>query len=274
MNNKTKENKLFDEYLNNKQLPRQGFGNAFHYFSKLTPTKKRVLTKTRDSIIRSMGVTFRVYDNNKLIDRDWPLDLMPRIIKEKEWIEVKEGLIQRIKAVNLFIHDVYHKQEFLNKNPILKSLILESPNYLKECSGIIPKNKIWANISGTDLIKDHQGNFFVLEDNLRVPSGVAYMLENRNVMKKVVTDLFNKYQVSPVDDYTSQLYTCLSNASYSKEKNKIIVILSPGVFNSAYFEHAYLAQQMGIDLVEASDLFLSKDNYVCLKTINLSLIHI
>ena len=268
MNNKTKENKLFDEYLNNKQLPRQGFGNAFNYFSKLTPTKKRFLTKTRDSIIRSMGVTFRVYDNNKLIDRDWPLDLMPRIIKEKEWIEVKEGLTQRIKAVNLFIHDVYHKQEFLNKNPVLKSLILESPNYLKECSGIIPKNKIWANISGTDLIRDHRGNFFVLEDNLRVPSGVAYMLENRNVMKKVVTDLFNKYQVSPVDDYTSQLYTCLSNASYSKEKNKTIVILSPGVFNSAYFEHAYLAQQMGVDLVESSDLFLSKDNYVCLKTIN------
>ena len=113
MNNKTKENKLFDEYLNNKQLPRQGFGNAFNYFSKLTPTKKRFLTKTRDSIIRSMGVTFRVYDNNKLIDRDWPLDLIPRIIKEKEWIEVKDGLIQRIKAVNLFIHDVYHKQEFL-----------------------------------------------------------------------------------------------------------------------------------------------------------------
>ena len=145
---------------------------------------------------------------------------------------------------------------------------MESPNYLKECSGIIPKNKIWANISGTDLIKDHRGNFFVLEDNLRVPSGVAYMLENRNVMKKVVTDLFNEYQVSPVDDYTSQLYTCLSNASYSKEKNKTIVILSPGVFNSAYFEHAYLAQQMGVDLVESSDLFLSKDNYVCLKTIN------
>ena len=147
-------------------------------------------------------------------------------------------------------------------------MILESPNYLKECSGVVPKNKIWANISGTDLIKDHRGKFYVLEDNLRVPSGVAYMLENRNVMKKVVTDLFNKYKVLPIDDYTSQLYTCLSNASYTNNHKKNIAILSPGIFNSAYFEHAYLAQQMGIDLVESADLFLSKDNFVYMKTIN------
>ena len=138
MNNKTKENKLFDEYINNKQLPRQGFGNAFNYFSKLTPTKKRFLTKTRDSIIRSMGVTFRVYDNNKLIDRDWPLDLMPRIIKEKEWKEVKEGLIQRIKAVNLFIHDKSFvflkgtKLDFVKKN-LNQELVFLNPNVSAEC---------------------------------------------------------------------------------------------------------------------------------------------
>ena len=267
----TKKNKsgfFYDEYLNSKNAPRKDFHKSFQFFDNLSSNKKKLLAKVRDSIIRTMGVTFRVYDDNKLIDREWPLDLIPRIIKEKEWIKVKEGLIQRITAINLFIHDVYHKQEFLNKNPILKSLILDSPNFLEECKGVVPKNKIWAHISGTDLIKDHTGKFYVLEDNLRVPSGVAYMLENRNVMKKVVTELFNNYKVSPVDDYTSQLYKCLSDASYSKDKKKTIVILSPGVFNSAYFEHAYLAQQMGIVLVESSDLCLSDDNYVYMKTIS------
>ena len=267
---KTKDNNnnFYNEYIDNSNNLRKNFKNSYNFFNDLSSSKKKLLANVRDSIIRSMGITFRVYDHNKLIDREWPLDLIPRIIKEKEWTEVKEGLIQRIKAINLFIHDVYHKQEFLNENPILKSLILDSPNFLEECKGVFPKNKIWANISGTDLIKDHRGKFYVLEDNLRVPSGVAYMLENRNVMKKVVTDLFNKYQVLPIDDYTSQLYKCLHDASYSKEKKKTIVILSPGVFNSAYFEHAYLAQQMGIDLVESSDLFLSKDNYVFMKTIS------
>ncbi len=267
---KTKDNynNFYNEYIDNRNNLRKNFKNSYNFFNDLSSSKKKLLANVRDSIIRSMGITFRVYDHNKLIDREWPLDLIPRIIKEKEWNEVKEGLIQRIKAINLFIHDVYHKQEFLNENPILKSLILDSPNFLEECKGVVPKNKIWANISGTDLIKDHRGKFYVLEDNLRVPSGVAYMLENRNVMKKVVTDLFNKYQVLPIDDYTSQLYKCLHDASYSNEKKKTIVILSPGVFNSAYFEHAYLAQQMGIDLVESSDLFLSKDNYVFMKTIS------
>lgn len=265
--NKNILNSFYDEYLNDKNIPRKNFEDSFSFFNTLSAHKRKKLGAVRDSIIRSMGITFRVYDNDKLIDREWPLDLMPRIIKDKEWTQVKEGLIQRIKAINLFIHDVYHKQEFLDKNPVLKSLILDSPNFLKECKGVFPKNKIWANISGTDLIKDHRGKFYVLEDNLRVPSGVAYMLENRNVMKKVVTELFNKYRVSPVDDYTAQLYKCLSDSSFSSEKEKTIVILSPGVFNSAYFEHAYLAQQMGIDLVESSDLILSKDNFVFIKTI-------
>ena len=130
---KNKSDFFYDEYLNSKNAPRKDFHKSFLFFDSLSPNKKKLLAKVRDSIIRSMGITFRVYDDNKLIDREWPLDLIPRIIKEKEWIKVKEGLIQRIKAVNLFIHDVYHKQEFLKRNPILKSLILDSPNFLEEC---------------------------------------------------------------------------------------------------------------------------------------------
>lgn len=265
---KNKSGFFYDEYLNSKNAPRKDFHKSFQFFDSLSSNKKKLLAKVRDSIIRTMGVTFRVYDDNKLIDREWPLDLIPRIIKEKEWIKVKEGLIQRIMAINLFIHDVYHKQEFLNKNPILKSLILDSPNFLEECKGVIPKNKIWAHISGTDLIKDHTGKFYVLEDNLRVPSGVAYMLENRNIMKRVIPDLFSSYDVNPIDDYPSQLYKCLSDASFNTKANKKIVVLTPGVFNSAYFEHSYLAQQMGVELVEASDLYLSRGNNVLMKTIN------
>ena len=165
---KTKDNynNFYNEYIDNRNNLRKNFKNSYNFFNDLSSSKKKLLANVRDSIIRSMGITFRVYDHNKLIDREWPLDLIPRIIKEKEWTEVKEGLIQRIKAINLIIHDVYHKQEFLNENPILKSLILDSPNFLEECKGVVQKNKIWANISGTDLIKDHRGKFYVLEDIL------------------------------------------------------------------------------------------------------------
>ena len=183
-----------------------------------------------------MGITFQL-NAGELQDRLWPLDLIPRIISLSNWEKVERGLSQRVKALNLFINDVYNKQEFLNKNPVLKDLILDSPNFLSECMGISPKNKVWSNICGTDLIRNHNGNFFVLEDNLRVPSGVAYMLENRNIMKRVIPELFNSYEVNPVDDYPSQLYQCLCDASFSTNQKKTIVVLTPGVFNSAYFEH-------------------------------------
>ena len=258
---------FFDEYIDRKSSARKGYKRSLDFFLSLSPSERVYYTSLCESSISSMGVTFQL-DANELQDRSWPLDLIPRIIASKDWILIQEGLIQRVKALNYFINDVYNKQVFLEKNPVLKDLILESSNFLPECMGITPKNKVWSNICGTDLIRDDKGKFFVLEDNLRVPSGVAYMLENRNIMKRVIPDLFNSYAVNPIDDYTSQLYKCLSDASFNTNANKKIVVLTPGVFNSAYFEHSYLAQQMGVELVEASDLYVSRSNNVLMKTIN------
>ena len=260
-------NGFFDEYITNNSSPRKGFKRSIGFFNSLTGSQKIYFKKLCESSISSMGVTFQL-NADELKDRLWPLDLIPRIISLNKWEIVECGLSQRVKALNLFINDVYNKQEFLNKNPVLKDLILDSPNFLSECMGISPKNKVWSNICGTDLIRNHNGDFFVLEDNLRVPSGVAYMLENRNIMKRVIPELFNSYEVNPVDDYPSQLYQCLCDASFSTNQKKTIVVLTPGVFNSAYFEHSYLAQQMGVELVEASDLYVSRSGNVLMKTIN------
>ncbi|MBD62943.1 MAG: hypothetical protein CMD68_02560 [Gammaproteobacteria bacterium] len=258
---------FFDEYINKKSSARKGYKRSINFFYSLTNSERKFYKNLCESSISSMGITFQL-DANELQDRSWPLDLIPRIISSKKWDKVQKGLIQRVKALNLFIHDVYNQQAFLDKNPVLKDLILESSNFLPECIGISPKNKVWSNICGTDLIRDHNGKFFVLEDNLRVPSGVAYMLENRNIMKRVIPELFNNYAVNPIDDYPSQLYKCLSDSSFNTGPNKTIVVLTPGVFNSAYFEHSYLAQQMGVELVEADDLYVSKNNNVLMKTIS------
>ena len=258
---------FFDEYIDSKSSARKGYKRSIDFFHSLSPSERVYYTSLCESSISSMGVTFQL-DANELQDRSWPLDLIPRIIASNKWKLIQKGLIQRVKALNYFINDVYNKQVFLEKNPVLKELVLESSNFLPECMGITPKNKVWSNICGTDLIRDDKGKFFVLEDNLRVPSGVAYMLENRNIMKRVIPDLFSSYDVNPIDDYPSQLYKCLSDASFNTKANKKIVVLTPGVFNSAYFEHSYLAQQMGVELVEASDLYVSKSNNVLMKTIN------
>ena len=198
-------NGFFDEYITNNSSPRRGFKRSIGFFNSLTGSEKIYIKKLCESSISSMGVTFQL-NSDELKDRSWPLDLIPRIISLNKWEIVQRGLSQRVKALNLFINDVYNKQDFLNKNPVLRDLVLDSTNFLPECMGITPKNKVWSNICGTDLIRDHNGNFFVLEDNLRVPSGVAYMLENRNIMKLVSPELFNSYEVNPLDDYPSQLY--------------------------------------------------------------------
>ena len=213
-----------------------------------------------------MGINFRVYSEEGSEERTWPLDFIPRIIKKSEWKIVQNGLEQRTKALNYFIEDCYNEQRFLNSGIINKSLITKSKYFLKFCKGIKLPNKSWAHISGSDLIKNIKGDFHVLEDNLRVPSGVSYMLENRYVMKRVFPDLFSHYGVSKIDEYPTKLYECLQNASFSKLKRPEIVLLTPGIYNSAYYEHSYLAQQMGIDLVEGSDLIVKK-NIVYKKTI-------
>jgi uncharacterized circularly permuted ATP-grasp superfamily protein len=213
-----------------------------------------------------MGISFTVYSDAGNIDRDWPFDIIPRIIPAKEWEITATGLKQRLTALNHFISDIYNEQKILKDKIVPKELILNSKNFRKQCVGMKPANGIWANICGTDLIRDKDGKFYVLEDNLRVPSGVSYMLENRSVTKRVFPEVFENHNIIPVTDYPTQLFDTLAAISPRPLDYPEVVVLTPGIYNSAYFEHSYLAQRMGAELVEGSDL-LVEDDQVYMRTI-------
>ncbi len=217
--------------------------------------------------VKQMGISFAVYSEAGNIDRAWPFDIIPRLISSTEWQQVSLGLAQRSKALNLFINDVYNGQKIIDDGLVPAELVLDSPNFQPQCVGVTPKHGAWAHICGTDLVRDHRGQFLVLEDNLRVPSGVSYMIENRELSKRVVPELFANHSVLPVDDYASHLYKTLVSVSPSERKRPCIVVLTPGVFNSAYFEHAYLAKEMGVELVEGSDLYVTDDDVVYMNTV-------
>ena len=217
--------------------------------------------------VKQMGISFAVYSEAGNIDRAWPFDIIPRLIAHAEWQQVSLGLAQRTKALNRFINDVYNGQQIFKAGIVPEKLVVDSPNYRPECENVVPKHGAWAHICGTDLVRDHYGRFLVLEDNLRVPSGVSYMIENRELSKRVVPELFANHSVLPVDDYAGQLYKTLVSISPSDRKRPCIVVLTPGIFNSAYFEHAYLAKEMGAELVEGSDLYVGDDELVYMNTV-------
>ncbi len=198
--------------------------------------------------------------------KKWPLDIIPRIIPKRVWNKISKGLAQRVKALNLFIDDVYNKKKIFKDNVVPKELVFNSPYYIKECDGFSPKYKAWSNISGIDLIRNINGEYLVLEDNLRVPSGVSYMLENRMVMRDVFPELFTRYKVSSIHQYANKLYHCMEECIPKRTENPHMVVLTPGIYNSAYFEHSFLAEQMGIALVEGKDLFVEND-IVYMKTV-------
>jgi uncharacterized circularly permuted ATP-grasp superfamily protein len=221
-----------------------------------------------DLAIMEMGITFTVYSDKGNIDRAWPFDIIPRIIEYKEWQRVEAGLKQRLKALNCFIDDVYNAQSFIKEGLIPADIISSSSNFLAQCVGMQPKFGAWANICGSDLVRDKDGSFYVLEDNLRVPSGVSYMIENRVITKKVFPELLQDLDVLPVDDYPAQLLEMLLSIAPDAGDKPRIAVLTPGIYNSAYFEHAFLAQQMGASLVEGADLVVQDDDCVYMRTIN------
>ena len=214
--------------------------------------------------IRQMGITFTVYEDSGNIDREWPFDIIPRIIDADEWRGIERGLMQRVRALNCFIHDLYNEQRIIKDGIVPQELIASSANFRPECVGMQPPHNVWAHICGSDLVRDSDGTMYVLEDNLRVPSGVSYMIENREIMKRTLPELFNECRVLPVDNYTSNLRRML--ASLSPAPNPMICVLTPGVFNSAYFEHSFLAQEIGAELVEGRDLFV-EDNQVFMRDV-------
>ncbi len=217
--------------------------------------------------IKVMGISFTVYSEGKNVDRAWPFDIIPRIIPLREWQKTEAGLKQRVYALNLFIQDLYNDQKIIKDGVFPAELLRESVNFRPQCVGVRPPNGVWAHICGSDLVRDKDGTMYVLEDNLRVPSGVSYMVENRLVTKRVFPELFEATTILPVDDYPAQLYDTLASLSPRPLDQPNIVVLTPGIFNSAYFEHAYLAQQMGIELVEGSDLSVGDDDCVTMRTI-------
>jgi len=214
------------------------------------------------------GVTFTVYSDGENIDRAWPFDIIPRVMPIREWRNIEAGLKQRLQALNLFIDDLYHEQKIIGDGVIPASLIAESKGFRKECIGIKPAHQVWAHICGSDLVRDSDGTVYVLEDNLRVPSGVSYMIENREVTKRILPELFENNTIMPVDNYPDKLLEMLLSISPSRRKHPEVAVLTPGIYNSAYFEHAFLARSMGAELVEGADLMVDKDDYVYMKTIN------
>jgi len=260
--------RFYDETLSGKNRARSYSKELIKLFRKMDEEELTARQAAADLAIKEMGITFTVYTEEEgTIDRNWPFDIVPRIIPKSEWDSIEAGLIQRVKALNLFINDLYHEQQIIKDGVFPEEVLTDSKNFRPQCVGITPASGVWAHICGSDLVRDTDGTVYVLEDNLRVPSGVSYMLENRQVTKRVFPELFETYAPLPVDDYPTQLHDMLTSISPRKVKRPEVVVLTPGIYNSAYFEHAYLAHQMGAELVEGRDLFVDSDDCVYMRTV-------
>ncbi len=242
-----------------------------HYqeFSKwLARQPPKVIAQKRaeaEFVFRRVGITFYVYGDNAGQERLIPFDIIPRVIDGAEWTQLQAGLVQRVTALNLFLHDIYHEQSILKAGLIPSEHILMNPQYRPAMQGVNVPCGTYAHIAGIDIVRAGQGDFFVLEDNLRVPSGVSYMLENRRMMMRLFPELFARHAIAPVEHYPDLLLDTLRSVAPQDVGNPTVVLLTPGMHNSAYFEHAFLAQQMGVALVQGQDMFVS-DNTVFMRT--------
>ena len=228
---------------------------------------ERVEEKRReaDLLFHRVGITFAVYGDQAGAERLIPFDTIPRIIPMNEWEMLARGLRQRVDALNRFLHDIYHEQKILRAGVIPAEQVLTNEAYQVSMIGLELPNHIYSHIAGIDLIRHEDGSYYVLEDNLRTPSGVSYMLENRKMMMRLFPELFARNRVAPVEHYPDNLLENLRSVSPQNSSDPTVVLLTPGMYNSAYFEHAFLAQQMGVELVEGQDLFV-KDDFVYMRT--------
>jgi uncharacterized circularly permuted ATP-grasp superfamily protein len=218
-----------------------------------------------DLVFRRVGITFAVYGSDAGTERLIPFDIIPRIIPAAEWAKLQKGLKQRVKALNLFIHDIYHAQRIVKSGIIPPEQVFNNAQYRPEMQNISVASDIYAHIAGVDIVRAGEGEFYVLEDNLRVPSGVSYMLEDRKMMMRLFPELFARHKVAPVAHYPDLLLDMLRSVAPEGVDDPIVVVMTPGMYNSAYFEHAFLAQQMGVELVEGKDLFVD-EGYVYMRT--------
>ncbi len=258
----------WDELLERSGQPRAAASELVQQLQDLGLAELQQRQDLAELDIVGMGITFTVYSDGRGIDRAWPFDVIPRVIAAEEWRAIEVGLVQRLRAINMFIDDVYHEQRVVRDGVFPAHLLEHSVNFRKECIGVNPKFGVWAHISGSDLVRDSDGTMYVLEDNLRVPSGVSYVLENRAISKRAFADLFAKQSILPVDAYTDELNRMLSSLAPDGITEPTIAVLTPGIYNSAYFEHSFLAQRIGAALVEGIDLVVGDDDCVYMRTIS------
>ena len=259
---------FYDELIDAHGAPRPWAKTLVDYLARLDAAELNRQRAAVDAAIMTMGITFTVYGDEANIDRAWPFDIIPRVMPIEDWRRIEAGLKQRLTALNLFINDIYNKQSIIKDGLFPAEVLAGSKNFRPQCVGQMPRFGVWAHICGTDLVRDGDGVVYVLEDNLRVPSGVSYMLENRMLMKRLFPELFELCDILPVDGYTTRLHDTLAALSPRPGQRPVIAVLTPGIYNSAYFEHSYLAQQMGAELVEGSDLIVAADDCVYMKTID------
>jgi uncharacterized circularly permuted ATP-grasp superfamily protein len=240
----------------------QAFVAALENLAGSEMTRKDELAK---KLFMSQGITFTVYSSGEGIEKIFPFDVIPRIISNSEWLRIEAGIKQRLKALNIFLKDIYHQQFILKDGVVPAALVYSCPQFLREMVNVQVPHDVYTHIAGVDLIRDHDGEFYVLEDNLRTPSGVSYMLENRSITYRIFPDLLPKSNVLPVKDYPNLLYHNLQALADRQTSDPTVVLLSPGIYNSAYFEHSTLARLMGIQLVEGRDLIVH-NHFVYMKT--------
>lgn len=260
-----KTDHFYDELIDANGNPRPGAELIIDRISSLPSQGLLMRQEAAEALLLKMGITFNVYGRNEGTEKIFPFDIIPRVVPAEDWQPIEDGLKQRIFALNAFLQDIYNEKKILKDKIIPEELILSSRTYRKECEGFTPPKKIWCHITGTDLVRDSDGQFYVLEDNLRCPSGVSYVLENRYVLKRTFPQVFEASKVRPVDDYPTKLLDTLENLAPEYVEEPTIAVLTPGIFNSAYFEHSFLAQQMGVELVEGQDLVV-KDGFVHMLT--------
>lgn len=250
---------FFDEMIGPDGRPRPEAALLMEAIEALSPAELRHRQRSAERAFVEMGITFNVYGDKQGAEKIFPFDLIPRILGSEEWSRLERGLKQRIQVLNLFLGDVYGEMRVVSDGIVPEEIIRSAAAFRVPCIGIRPPKGVWCHITGTDLVRDSDGTFYVLEDNLRCPSGVSYVLENRQVMKQTFPQVFAGLEILPVDTYPSKLLETLERVAPATRGKPKVVVLTPGPFNSAYFEHSFLAQQMGVELVEGRDLVVFDD---------------
>ena len=263
---------VWDELFQASGVPLAAFEPFFQALSLIPKDEYLRLHREAERSLLRTGITFVVYGDKEGQEKIMPFDLLPRIVTSQDWNRLERGLIQRITALNLFLDDIYHDQDILKDKVIPSDLVLSATSFRQECVGLDPPQGIWIHVTGTDLIRDTAGEFLVLEDNLRCPSGVSYVLENRDLVKRAFPHLFEKLNIRPVDHYPDLLFEVLDHIC-PQVSQKSFGVLTPGVYNSAYFEHSFLARKMGVELVEGQDLVVDNDRVYVRTTRGFEPIH-